>query len=199
MPLPVRRPERPPAGLPVIEDQLQARMITAEFPTIEGFSVKSLTKSPTIFDMNGLGTIQARCIRAFIETLAHWLPVLLSRPVVSCPQRPQVRQGPAALKIIVLVRAKIKSADGPDVIDVPISVIFPGHTGFESSLYIFPEFSCCITDKLFPQARLVGLETLADPGPDIPTEPIFGPLVMPFLVLLNSESSQAGSAKRNGL
>lgn len=115
-------------------------------------------------------------------------------PVVPCPQRLQIRQGPAALKILVLVRAKIKSADRPDVIDVPLAVIFPGHTGLEPSLQIFPEFSCCITDTLFPEAGLAGPETLADPGPDVIAESVFGPLVMPFFILLFAQGSVAGFA-----
>lgn len=124
---------------------------------------------------------------------------LLFGPVVLCPQRLQIRQGPAALKIIVLVIVKIKTGDRPDVIYMPQSVIFPGHTGLESSLQIFPELSCCITDTLFPQAGLAGPETLADSGPDIIAKPVLGPLVVPFFVLANGEKSQTGPAKRDRL
>lgn len=157
--------------------------------------MKSLAYLPAMFDIDGLGTIQARGILAFVETGAHRLPSFLSGPIVPCPQGLQIRERPAALKIPVPVSAKIKSADRPDMIDMPKPIIVPGHTGLEPSLQVFPELGYCIADKLFPQAGLAGPETLADPGPDVIAEFVLGPLVVPFFVLANGEKSQTGRAK----
>ena len=81
--------------------------------------------------MNGLRTIKARGITAFIETFAHRIPFLTSHPVIYCPQRPQIRQGPTAPKIPVVIFAKIKRGDSFYMVDMPLTVIAPGHTGRE--------------------------------------------------------------------
>jgi len=64
---------------------------------------------------------------------------------------------------------------------------------------MLPEFGQTITYTPFPKTSFAGPETLADPGPNIPAEPVFRLPVVPFLILFLGQSSQAGCTKRNGL
>lgn len=82
---------------------------------------------------------------------------------------------------------------------MPLAIVLPGHARLEQAFQVPPELGYRITDTLFPKAWPAGLSTLANTGPDVITEPVFGLKVIIYFGYLLLEDSQAGLAEPDGL